>query len=191
MTYGRMNARQRRAVADAVRGETVIDLGCGDLGWAAMLVGECQAERVIAVDKAPCLINLAPDKIEVVESRFEYYDGVIPDIAFLSWPMNHPMPGLLRLVEQIPIVIYLGKNVDGSACGWPGLFEHFSGRALALHMPHHGSTLTVYGEPCDARQLTGEEIAARFYYAESSLTYNKAEYIAQNTDAIERLGWRS
>lgn len=191
MTYGRMDISQRRAVADAVRGETVIDLGCGDLGWAAMLIGECLAERVIAVDIRPAQVNLAPDKIQVVESRFADYDGEVPDIAFLSWPVNRPLPGLLRLVEQIPIVIYLGKNTDGSACGWPDLFEHFSHRALTLHMPRRSNTLTVYGEPCDARQLTGEEIAARFYYSDSFLTYDKAEYIAEDADAIERLGWRA
>lgn len=192
MTYGHMTTEQRRAVADAVRGETVIDLGCGTLGWAAMLIGECKASRVIAVDNQPVLINLAPDKIEVVECRFKDYDGEVPDIAFLSWPVNRPLPGLLRLVEQAKIVIYLGQNTDGSACGWPDLFEHFSGRALALHMPHRRSTLTVYGEPVEQpRELTGEEIAARFYWNKHFITYDYAEYAAEDADAIERLGWRA
>ena len=189
MTYGCMSAAQREALRDVVRGREVIDLGCGDLAMAATMIG-LGAARVVAVDKDPVLVNLAPDKIQVVQGYFADYDGPVPGVAFLSWPGNWPMPGLLDILARAEIVVYLGSNTDGSACGWPDLFKALGGRRLISHVPHRSNTLLIYGsEPGEPRKLTGEEVAALHYSGVDAgfLTFDNAEYIAASAELGMRI----
>jgi len=192
MSYGRMDSPQRKAIEEVVRGERVIDLGCGDGGWSEVLV-ILGAECVIALDK-----RVMPDagsrQIQWIEQTFEEYEaigGEVPKIAFISWPVNRVLPALLRMIERAEVVIYLGKNTDGTACGSVPLFEHLSGRALLKHFPKQANTLTIYGGPVSkARMLTGEEIAARFFSYDKIIRFDEAEALAEKADVVTQLSWR-
>lgn len=184
--YGQLSPEQREVVAAFVRGKRVIDLGCGNCALTNVLIETCGAEHVIALDyKMPPREDVP--KIAFVNSLFEDYDSEVPEVALLSWPVNRPLPALLRLVEQAETVIYLGKNTDGTSCGWRGLYEHFSGRAVLRHLPDRRNTLTVYGWPEADRPLTGEETAAIHHAVTRFVTYNRAESIAaERTSVVER-----
>jgi hypothetical protein len=196
MTYGRIDSDQGETIAKIVRGQVVIDLGCGDGGWAKFICG-CGPKKVIALDKqVPQHKSDPPDQIVWTEKLFEDYLADGPehyDIAFLSWPVNRRIPALQVLVDRAKIVIYLGKNTDGTSCGWAGLFDALSQRAVRFYEPRRANTLIVYGEKTsDARQPFGEEIAARFYSQPGSrmLMYDEAERMANEASAVDRLAWR-
>jgi hypothetical protein len=67
---------------------------------------------------------------------------------------------LPELLVEAEIVIYLGSNTDGTACGTRGLFTFLVHRRLLAHVPFQPNSLLVYGEP-GAREcpLVGEEYA--------------------------------
>lgn len=184
--YGQLSPEQREVVAAFVRGKRVIDLGCGNCALANIMIETCGAAHVTAINYKMSPREDVP-KISFVSSLFEDYDGEVPEVAFLSWPVNRPVPALLRLVERAETVIYLGKNTDGTSCGWLDLFEHFSGRAILRHLPDQRNTLTVYGWPEADRPLTGEETAAIHHAVTKFIAYNRAESIAaEGTSAVER-----
>jgi hypothetical protein len=188
-----MDTQQRDAVEEFVRDKKVIDLGCGDAGWTEMMV-IMGPKLIIAVDKQLPRDTGPPRQIKWVEKTFQDYEnegGEVPEVAFVSWPVNRPLPALLRMVQKAKVVIYLGKNTDGTSCGWPELFAHFSGRELLRHVPKRANTLTVYGGPVDEpRMLTGEEVAARFFAVDKFLPYDEAEALASEADVVTQLGWR-
>jgi hypothetical protein len=156
--HGTLTREQSNVLAAVVRDRTVHDLGAGT-GELSDLLVELGAEKVIAIDKA-WLGRKAPPKVDVHNCYFHEFKGPDPDIAFLSWPVNWKVDGLLDLLAKARLVIYLGTNTGGSACGWPGLFEHLLRRTIVVHAPDMRNTLTVYGHPCDLRgPRTGEEYA--------------------------------
>lgn len=155
MSYGRLSDAQRAALRDAVVGEVVHDLGAGACTFSDILV-ELGATKVYAVDKSIWAPPTSP-KVEVVETYFMAYTGPAPEVAFLSWPDNHPLVGLLQLLSKCRKVIYLGKNTEGTSCGWPGLFEELATREILVHLPAPKNTLTVYSDRRVGRPLTGEE----------------------------------
>jgi hypothetical protein len=155
---GRLNPVQRALLRDHVGDETVHDLGAGACTFSD-LIAELGAKKVYAVDKVIWEQPRSP-KVEVVRCYFADYLGPAPEVVFLSWPDNHILNGLIQLLQKARKVIYLGKNTDGTACGWPGLFEHFLGRSILAHAPDPKNSLTVYGAPCERRvPQTGEEMA--------------------------------
>ena len=159
MSYGSMSDAQCEAFKPFVIGKTIHDLGSGD-GVLALLMAQIGAKKVIAVDKQdfPRAAKFAA-QIEFRSTLFEDFNESVETI-FLSWPDNHPLEGLLPLVTQAKTVIYLGKNTDGSVCGWPELFKEFSGREILKHLPERKNTLTIYGPTRLNRPMTGEEFAA-------------------------------
>lgn len=196
MSFGRIDSDQGEVLANTVRGQVVIDLGCGDGGWTKFICG-CGPKKIIALDKQlPHHQSDPPNQIVWVERLFEDYLADGPDdydVAFLSWPVNRPIPALQVLVERARLVIYLGKNTDGTSCGWDGLFDALSQREVLFYEPRRANTMIVYGDRTDeARAPFGEEIAARFYSQAGSkmLMYDEAERMANEADAVTRLAWR-
>jgi hypothetical protein len=144
------------AIRRHVEGNVVHDFGAGNFALSVRLL-ELGASQVIAVDKSPAqpppLAGLS-----FVRSRFEDYRES-SDIAFISWPINHPV-GLHRLIEHSRLVIYLGKNTDGTVCGYDALWDHLVQREALDHLPTFMQTLIVYGPRRVRRPQLPEEFAA-------------------------------
>jgi len=161
MSYGEITARMVKILRPLVAGKVVVDFGAGDCSKAATIKA-LGASRVLAVDKAP----MPPtDGIEQVVGYFaELGDEVPPeyDVAFVSWPQNYYQPnGLALLAERAKVIVYLGSNTDGNACGYRDLFLHMLTRTLEAHVPHRRNTLIAVGEFTGRmRKPTWEEKAA-------------------------------
>jgi len=177
MSYGRLSTKQLKVLVQYTKDKIVHDIGAGSLELAELLC-EHGARKVIAIDK-----EYMPPRtgcIETVRTLFSDYAGPI-DVALLSWPQNNPNSGLLTLVERARIVLYIGKNTDGTACGWPGLYWSFMARELLAYVPDRKNVLAVYGAKLDhLRQPTGEELAGVGVY-ECLYSYDEAEAAAGDT----------
>lgn len=156
---GRLSRTQQEVVTEHVRGQTVHDFGAGDLRLSLELLA-LGAREVFAVDhRVPRqLPNGATDRLYVVQERFEDYTLTSP-VAFVSWPVNWPV-GLHVLLEATPTVIYLGKNMDGTVCGYPALWQQLVVREVLAHVPEQPNTLIVYGPRRLQREQLPEERAA-------------------------------
>lgn len=158
MGYGKLNQAQRRAVTPHLVGKTVHDLGAGDLELAR----ECLslgAGHVVAIDKERNF-SLPRAKITKLHMSFAEFNDPAPTVI-LSWPVNHPAHGLLRLVKEAETVVYLGTNTDGMACGTKPLWKHLATRKVLAHVPVRENTLIVYGALLGkSRKVLPEEYAA-------------------------------
>lgn len=198
MSHGRLSPAQVVALRPFVDGRTIHDLGAGQCTLAMLLLQRLGAACVIALDKEsmPELVRAgliqAQTTFEDVAGEHDVAEWKRPlverardltrtiDVAFVSWPQNHPSEGLLRLLRRAGVVVYLGSNVNGSACAWPGLFmSEFLFREVLAHVPERANSLIVYGERCEAprRKLLGEEIAAVLSYETSVgiMTFEEAQ----------------
>lgn len=157
MSHGEFKGTQAATVAGFVKGKVVHDLGCGDLTLARELV-RVGAEKVIAIDKAPFTFS----KIQGIESVSCYFDAYRDTVetAFLSWPVNWYDYGLNQLIEQAKTVIYLGSNLDGSACGYKHMWMFLRTREILAHVPNQKNNLIVYGPKIVVRDPVPEEMAA-------------------------------
>ncbi len=156
MSYSHISVPQWKALQPYIRGQVVHDLGAGDLVNATGLLIR-GAKKIIAVEKEPYK-PLNPD-IRFVQSYFHNYKEPI-DIAFVAWPINHERNGLTELLIRSRVVIYIGKNTDGAACGSTDMFQHLTSRQVLVYMPEVKNTLIIYGPNPEDRPLFGEERAA-------------------------------
>ncbi len=157
MSYGDLNEQQREALKPFLSGRLVHDLGSGNQILSRELI-RLGAEKVIAIDKDP--YRDAPGHgIEPVTTYFENYQAAI-HTAFVSWPRNTYDAGLIALIERAECVVYLGKNTDGLACGFPKFWEHLRQREALAHVPDPRNTLIVYGHRGTKRATLPEELAA-------------------------------
>lgn len=108
---------------------------------------------------------------ELITEKMSLIDQA--DVAYVSWPANrggmfsNSMDDLVKILERIPLVIYTGCNVGGTACGWMELFEHFRWRSVKAYAPSRRNTLIVYGKMTGVKRLFihHEEWAARRGFA--------------------------
>lgn len=158
--YGSLFPEMEALLAKHVRGRTVWDLGAGDLSRSRQLIG-LGAQSVVAVDK-----ETMPEPGTQAILRMRTYFAQIPtqgaiDVAFLGWPQNSQLLGLLELLDTCRKVVYLGSNTNGNACGNARLFEHLLTREVLEHVPHRLNTFIVYGERgTTPRKMLPEEWAA-------------------------------
>jgi len=162
-SYGRITPPMFELMRKMVKGKRVFDFGAHDLTLSKELL-VLGAEHVVAIDKE--VGKRDTSRITTFDGSFELYLTVMPviqpeDVAFVSWPSNHPLPGLLDCLKPFSTVIYLGKNTDGSSCAWPGFFLEMLHRSLIECIPHHRNTLLVWGKNRKAikRKPVPEELA--------------------------------
>lgn len=160
MNYGLMTPEMIDAITPFVKGKTVVDLGAG-FCLKSRFLKELGASRVIAVDK----IDMPKlEGIERIVGLFSDADEQLPfeiDVAFVSWPQNYNVPGLVEIIERCKILIYIGNNFDGNRCGFPKLFVHMLSRTLLHDISLKSNSLVIVGEPLeDHRAPTVEEKAA-------------------------------
>lgn len=171
MSYGRLTPKQIEIVRRIVTGKEVHDLGAGNLQLSGQLL-QLGATRVTAIDRS--LPRCHESRITLVEGYFHDYREKI-DVAFVSWPCNWQDMGLVRLVRESPVVIYLGKNTDGTMCGGRDFFDALSVREIRAYEPDPHNTLIVYGPKGVVRQPRGEEVAAQ--RLERIWSYEEAERV--------------
>lgn len=145
-------------IGDHVRDQVVWDLGAGPhLGWCSSLL-EWGASQVVAVEKES--IRVTPRSGVVVKNIY-FSEVVVPaegiDVAFLSWPSNRRLQGLIHILVKCRKIIYQGCNYNGCACGEPYLYTYLKGRKVEALVTTSSNTFTVYGEPCSPREPTHEE----------------------------------
>jgi hypothetical protein len=140
------------ALAPYVKGRNIHDLGCAELAQSAQLV-RLGVAHITAVDKEKYTYPLTKSKkVEFVRSYFKDYEGTV-ETAFISWPING--------IACAGLVIYIGKNTDGTTCGDKALWQHLSHRDVLVYKPHSFSTLIIYGQyHKEFRLLRGEERGA-------------------------------
>lgn len=156
MPFGRLNQAQRKALEAVIKGRLVTDLGAGDCGLSYALL-KLGALEVVAVDKEP-IESRKPLRVTYIRSYFVDYHKDI-GVAFVAWPPNWMCPGLINLLARAPYVVYLGKNTDGDACGFPKMFEYLLTREVISYVPDKPNTLIVYGPKASVRAPMGEECA--------------------------------
>jgi hypothetical protein len=161
MAHGEFRDNQAATVAGFVKGKIVHDLGCGDLHLAHQLV-KFGAEKVIAVDKSMHLPYSRLQKLQGIEFVGKYFHDFHEPVetAFLSWPVNWYDYGLGKILDRAKTVIYLGSNLDGSACGYSDMWMVLSHRNILAHIPSYTNTLIVYGSDFVKRSRVPEEQAA-------------------------------
>jgi hypothetical protein len=192
---GGLNRFQEEAVRYYVRNQLVYDLGAGLLGWAEKLA-QFGAEHVTAVDdiyKDPrenVLNNCRawkkcePANVTLDDRSFREFHRTGPNAlhtAFIAWPHNTygKTMGLELLASKAKTVIYIGKNLDGTACGSPHLWDHLSQRKVLCFLPAVRNSLIVYGRVLkEPRQLLREEKGALDGPWDSML-YSPPEYPQQ------------
>jgi len=156
MPFGRITPEQMAVIRTHVEGQTVHDVGAGDLGLAQELL-VLGASRIVAIDRS---LPAAPDpRITLFEDYFHNCHEC-PRVAFVSWPQNTYDLGTRKLLARSQVVIYLGKNTDGISCGGPSFFDSLLTREVKAYVPDPLNTLIVYGPRDVKRSPRGEEKAA-------------------------------
>jgi hypothetical protein len=156
VSWGKLSEEQAELVARFIRGRTVHDLGCGDCKLAGRLV-ELGARRVVGVDwRKPSEL---PEGVAFHRLSYIHFARMRtkPDIAFVSWPAQYGTRGLVKLLESVPLVLYLGCNDAGTVCGSRSLFEHLRTREALGFVEHPDNDLIVYGVRRLKRELLDHE----------------------------------
>lgn len=168
--YGQLNEQQRQSLRKHVTGKHVHDLGAGS-GALSLDIVNLGAAKVTAIDKHEIFVE--HPRIETVQAFFHELADLRPQVAFLSWPSNYSQPMLLQICRQAEVIIYLGKNTEGTACGSAELFREFLRRKILSYDDDRANTLIALGDPLVVtRSPTPEERAgieindSRFWYHE-------------------------
>lgn len=159
MAYGRLNPKQELAARQFVDGQTVHDLGAGDLSLSHVLL-RLGAGQVVAVDSHFPKSARKAARVGLEHRAFADFAGQ-PEVALVSWPVNWSGIGLVEIVARTPVVLYVGTNTGGTACGGDDLWDHLVTREVLAYVPDRENTLIVYGPGQATRPLYGEELAAR------------------------------
>ena len=183
-SWGKIVEDAREAIAEAVRGRQVVDLGAGGYRQAIELLA-LGARHVCVVDRvAPSEREPPPGVSSYVMTFSELLAQIENDVfaasssvAFLSWPTTDIYAHSLESVlTQFPAVVLLSKNTDGTSCGWPSLYATLLRRPVRAYVPHPHNTTIVYGPP--GRRLRApfpEELAAMIHAF--ILSYEDAEQL--------------
>lgn len=156
----RFSVSQAKLVHPYVEKKVVTDLGAGNT-LAAQLFLQWGAEKVVAIDKER-LRRPEDPRVQIVCKRFSELKKRPREVAFLSWPANNDetVRTLIPHLELAETIIYLGSNIEGTACGRPDLFKLFLQRELLAYEPNLANSLIILGAPRRTRRRpVWEEIA--------------------------------
>lgn len=152
MPYWRLNEVQKAVLLDFVKGETVWELGCGDLSLASLMAQT--AQWVHAADKEKPSVR--PDHGRQIETpslpNLSFYPQTFKqlrwpehlDTVVTCWPVTHKVPGFMEIVQRAFRVVYIGCNTGGSACGEHALWLHLTKRMLVHEVPDQRNCLHCY-----------------------------------------------
>lgn len=158
--WGSLCPGQERTLAPFIRDKVVADLGCGNGSLS---------DKLDAMGAAKCL---RIDKTQAPITRlFQEGPGdLVYDVAFVSWPSNNQSAtALIPWLMRAEIVVYLGSNFDGTACGTREFFAYLQMRELLAYVPDRANSLIIVGKPLEiSRPPTDEELAAT---SDTALSY--------------------
>lgn len=159
MPYGTLSEAQIETIKPFVEGQVVHDLGAGDCVLACRLLDTMGAQKVVAIDSNKYMspYRELPKGVEYRSMLFFHWAEPI-DIAFVSWPQGNDC-NLEDLVQDSRLVIYLGKNWGGVACGTMRFFKALRDREVLAMVPDERNTLIVHGPKRVTRKPTPEERA--------------------------------
>lgn len=189
--YASLTPEQLQSFRETVNGQSVVDLGCGNLELSALCLAS-GAKWVTAVDKTRPISQFSAPNFNYLETSFSQYATNLarrlvsrPDLALLSWPVNNDRASsdLLQIISEIETVLYLGHN-DGQTtqCATPVLWEHLLSRE-----PRHSScaasgALIVYSADPRVSPILLEE----FYAVEYVLSPEKREVYFEQLQGLTR-----
>lgn len=159
--YWSLTKEQAEVVRALVVDRNVVDLGAGDLSFSEQMV-KFGARSVRAIEpREPRWGHVLGPKIQLIQATMKETPPQKADVALVSWPSTYsPLTWeYTPHFDQADTVIYVGNNVDGTACGTATLFQYFLTRELIEHVPDRRNTLLVYAGKCPERQPVGEELA--------------------------------
>lgn len=203
-SYGHLTEAQWALIGQHVSGKLVHDYGAGNMAKALKLLA-LGASQVLAVDSDLTGHHLESATLKVMRGTFGELRRalakvppeatVYPDVAFVSWPWLSPREAvaLADLAGTADVVVYVGKNTDGTACGHPRFFRPLLRRRLLAYLPERRSTVIVLGDPLpggELREPTGEEAAAvddTYYPYDEALSWDVAAGLIGETEAAETL----
>ena len=147
MSYGQLTPDMLEAIESVVQGKVVVDLGAGSCRKARWLV-RAGAKHVHAVDKDPTPLPAGAVGVTYHEQYLHTFAERPPeyDVAFVSWPVNHRISGLVDLCQRAKKVIYIGCNYEGSACGFREFYLHMIGRELLAEVQSRQNTMLILGD---------------------------------------------
>lgn len=161
VSYGKIFLDFEAPIRAQVQGQVVHDLGAGDTTLALQLVG-LGAKQVLLLDKEHIFTPPSLQSLKAIRTYYSDWTGWEDvRVAFLSWPPSHT-PGLVKGLEKVPTVIYMGANHGGTSAGSVALFQHFLQRPLLTYIPNPKNSLLIYGSwnrEADPRSPVGEEQA--------------------------------
>lgn len=130
--YGKHIKSQISLIQKTINGKGVIDLGCGtDTPWIPHLAKT--ANFVIGVDKDLSTTQSHHSNVYLCKQYFHQYNYPVPEIVFMSWPVNYESSGLIDILQRAEILIYVGCNMSPTACGTPDMFAYFLLRQLLVY----------------------------------------------------------
>lgn len=137
----------KHKVKSIIYGRKVWDVGAGN-GYDTYWMANNGAFEVVSVDAAPLDKKLFRDFPHVTLVH-EYFHNLLPipdtDIVLVSWPHAYS-DGLVDLIQNAGMVIYLGKNFDGVRCGpddfWAYVRYH---RDILWSCSTDKNTMIIYG----------------------------------------------
>lgn len=137
-----LSKRQQDVLNYYTSGNDVWDLGAG-YGSLACSIFE-KAKSVTCVDKLARPDGL-PAKIKWQQQYFVDAQ-VLPSnsVAVVSWPVNRELPGLIPMLRDARVIIYIGYNFGGVSCGWPGFFDFLLHRHLVGESYSAQQAMLVY-----------------------------------------------
>lgn len=147
-SYGQITPDMESIIKLYIKDRIVYDFGAGSCSLSIEMV-RMGAKMVYAIDKN--IGSLEDEKMVKISMAFDEHLAIRPlvkddSIAFISWPANYPMKGLLESLEVFKTIIYIGKNTDGSSCAWPVFFGLMMSRKLLEHIPDKQNTMLIWGE---------------------------------------------
>lgn len=184
MGFGKLLPSMAERLEKHIRGQTVWDLGAGDMTLSRKLL-QLGAAGVVAVDKERSL-HPVPKGVRFLQDYFNAVQAPAQiSVAFVSWPQNTHLPGLLELLQKSAVVVYLGKNTDGTSCGNRRMFEHFRSREVLEFVADPKNTLIVYGEATACERPPLQEETAGFYQEDwYEFVRTQAEAYESSNEAI-------
>lgn len=154
--WGTLTEPIQHKILPYIKEKVVYDFGAGNLTFPRAFL-RMGAQRVVAIDKVPLVEHKHPVDagITVYEEYFlEFLNRRrdLPEkdaVAFLSWPANYKLEGLLDLMANFDTIIYIGKTTGACMCAWPGFFEAMLLRPIQTYLPDIQNNFIVWGKHDD------------------------------------------
>jgi len=149
MPFGMILPEYEKAISQCIGGKDILDVmaGCGGLAVRLLSLG---AKHVWCIEKQIPRYHQKHHRIIFYENYIEGFvkshrDKTIPSVAFVSWPIATPTPGITELLERTEHIIYIGVNdILKGMCGSLEFWNHVTHRDV-IEFIEGRQDLIIYG----------------------------------------------